>query len=307
MLLQVPLVGYTGITTAPYVNGGNVVNKGVEIMIGYDKRAQSGFSYNVSANVAFNKNRVTSLSNSGTSIQQFLSFVGLANSTQVGAPIASFFGWVTDGVFQSLDEVNKHAYQSNGTAPGDFKFRDLDGNDTINAKDQTVIGNPWPKATFGLNAGATYKNLDFRIQLQGTYGNDIFQAFKFRTEGANFFNYTKNVWDNRWTGPGTSNTMPRLTTSDPNNNMRSSKYYVEDGSYLRVRNVQIGYRIPSSVSKMRSARVYVSVQNALTFTKYPGFDPEIGTNRANNPLYIGIDETNYPLPRIYTVGINLGL
>jgi TonB-dependent starch-binding outer membrane protein SusC len=307
MLLQVPLVGYTGITTAPYVNGGNVVNKGVEIMVGYDKRSLKGISYNVSANVSFNRNEVTRLSNAGTSIQQFISFVGLVNSTQIGAPIASFYGWTVDGVFQTQDEVNKHAYQSNGTAPGDFKFRDLDGNDTINAKDQSIIGNPWPKATFGLNGGLNYRNLDFRVQIQGTYGNDIFQAFKFRTEGANFFNYTMNVWDNRWTGAGTSKKMPRLTTSDPNNNMRSSTYYVEDGSYVRVRNVQLGYRIPSKISKLRSARVYISIQNALTFTKYPGFDPEIGTNRANNPLYIGIDETNYPLPRIYTVGVNLGL
>jgi TonB-dependent starch-binding outer membrane protein SusC len=309
MLLRVPLVGYTGITAdgAPFVNGGSILNKGVEIQLGYDKRATTGINYNISANVAFNKNNVLEVSNTGTAIQQFISFVGLVNSTQVGAPIASFFGWTTDGIFQSQDEVAKHAYQSNGTAPGDWRFRDLDGNDTINALDQTVIGNPWPKATFGLTGGISYKNIDFRLQLQGTYGNDIFQGFKFRTEGANFFNYTKNVWDNRWTGPNTSNSMPRLTTSDPNNNMRSSTYYVEDGSYLRVRNIQLGYRIPSSVSHLRSARIYASVQNAFTFTKYSGFDPEIGTNSANNPLYIGIDETNYPLPRIYTIGLNIGL
>ncbi|WP_153799304.1 SusC/RagA family TonB-linked outer membrane protein [Foetidibacter luteolus] len=307
MLLQVPLVGYSGITTAPYVNGGNVVNKGVEIMVGYDKRASKGFSYSITGNIAFNRNEVTQLSNAGTAIQQFISFVGLVNSTQIGAPIASFFGWQVDGVFQSEREVQDHAYQSNGTAPGDFRFRDLDGNDTINARDQTIIGNPWPKATYGLTGTMSYKGFDFRVQIQGTYGNDIFQGFKFRTEGANFFNYTKNVWDNRWTGPGTSNTMPRLITSDPNNNMRSSTYYVEDGSYLRVRNIQIGYRIPSSISKLRSARVYASVQNAFTITNYSGFDPEMGTNRANNPLYIGIDETNYPIPRTYTIGLNIGL
>jgi TonB-linked SusC/RagA family outer membrane protein len=307
MLLQVPLVGYTGVTTAPYVNGGNVVNRGVEIMIGYNNTTPGGFTYEVSGNVSFNKNKVTQLSNAGTAIQQFISFVGLVNSTQVGAPIASFYGWQTDGIFQTKEEVDNHAFQSNGTSPGDFRFRDLDGNDTINAKDQGVIGNPWPKATFGLNANFGFKGFDFRLQLQGTYGNDIFQGFKFRTEGANFFNYTENVWDNRWTGPGTSNKQPRLTTTDPNNNMRSSTYYVEDGSYLRVRNIQLGYRIPSSVSHLRSSRIYVSVQNAFTFTKYSGFDPEIGTNAANNPLYIGIDETNYPVPRIYTVGLNIGL
>ena len=145
-----------------------------------------------------------------------------------------------------------------------------------------------------------------RVQIQGTYGNDIFQAFKFRTEGANFFNYTRNSLENRWTGEGSTNSMTRLNASDPNNNFRSSDYYLEDGSYLRVRNVQLSYRIPAKISRIRNARVYVSVQNAFTITKYPGFDPEIGTN-GTNPLYVGIDETNYPIPRIYTFGINLGL
>src|SRR5690606_20954705 len=152
----------------------------------------------------------------------------------------------------------------------------------------------------------SYKGFDLSVLLQGTSGNDIFQAFKFRTEGASFFNYTKNVWDNRWTGPGTSNTMPRQTTADPNNNMRSSTYYVEDGSYLRVKNIQLAYRIPTQNSILRNARVYMSVSNAFVFTNYSGFDPEIGTNSGRNPLYIGIDETNYPIPRIYTLGFNVG-
>lgn len=307
LLLQVPVVQYSGIQNAPYVNGGSVVNKGIEVMLGYDNRATTGLNFSISANAAFNKNEVTALSNSGTAIQQFISFVGLVNSTQIGSPIASFYGWEVEGVFQSQDEIDRHAFQSAGTAPGDFKFADRDGNDTINARDQRIIGNPWPKMTFGLNANFAYKGFDLKILFQGTYGNDIFQGFKFRTEGANFFNYTMNVWDNRWTGPGTSNTMPRLTTSDPNNNMRSSTYYVEDGSYIRLRNVQLGYRFNASKLKLRNLRAYFSIQNALTFTKYSGFDPEIGTNGANNPLYIGIDETNYPIPRIYTFGINVGL
>ena len=306
MLLQVPIVGYAGITTAPYVNGGDVLNKGIEAMLGYNHSTASGIDFEISGNIAFNKNKVLALSNAGTSIQQFLSFVGLMNSTQVGAPIASFYGWVVDGVFQSEDEVAAHAFQSNGTAPGDFKYRDLDGNNVIDANDQTIIGNPWPKFTYGINGSVSYKGWDLSVMLQGTSGNDIFQAFKFRTEGASFFNYTKNVWDNRWTGPGTSNTMPRQTTSDPNNNMRSSTYYVEDGSYLRVRNIQLSYRIPTQQSILRNARVYVSVANPFVFTNYSGFDPEIGTNRDRNPLYVGIDETNYPIPRIYTVGFNVG-
>jgi len=312
MLLQVPVLQISGIQQSPYVNGGNVINKGIEIMLGYENRTPGGFDYVVSGNISFNKNEVTQLSNTGSSIFTQRSFIGLLNVTQIGSPIASFYGWKTDGIFQTQEEVSKHAFQSSGTAPGDWRFQDISGpngvpDGVITALDQTIIGNPWPKFTYGFNAGTSYKGLELKLQLQGTYGNDIFQAFKFRTEGANFFNYTKNVWDNRWTGPGSTNEMPRLHTGDPNNNMRSSDYYVEDGSYLRVRNIQLGYRIPASLLKLRSARVYLSVQNAFTFTKYSGFDPEIGTNRNNDPLYIGIDETNYPLPRIYTLGINLGL
>jgi len=307
MLLQVPVAGYSGIQQAPYVNGGSVVNKGYEVMVGYENTTPGGLTYNISANLAQNENKVIDLSNAGSSLYQFISFVGLVNVTEVGSPIASFWGWKTDGIFQTQEEVDAHAFQSSGTAPGDIRFVDLNGDGVVNAEDQTIIGNPWPKFTYGLNTAFTYKNFDLRIQLQGVQGNDILMALKFRTEGSNFFNYTKNVWDNRWTGPGTSDRVPRMNTNDPNNNMRSSEYYIEDGSYLRVRNIQLTYRIPAQPLKTRSLSVFGSIQNALTFTKYPGFDPEIGTNRANNPLYIGIDETNYPVPRIFTVGLKVGL
>ncbi len=309
ILLQVPVVQYSGIEQAPYRNGGDVENKGIEIMLGYKSRNdEKAFNYDISGNVSFNKNKVTRLSNTGSSIFTQLSFIGIANVTQIGSPIASFYGWKTDGIFQDAGSIAKSPFQSSGTAPGDWKFVDLDGNDTINAKDQTIIGNPWPKMIYGLNAHFSYRNFELSLQLQGTYGNDIYMASKFRLEGANFFNYTKNVWDNRWTGPGTSNDMPRLTTNDPNNNMRSSEYYVEDGSYMRVRNIQLSYRFPQQkIMKLRNLRLYASVQNAFTISNYPGFDPELGTNRANNPLYIGIDEFVYPVPRIYTVGIDIGL
>lgn len=307
MLLRVPVPGYGGVQNPPFVNGGDVTNKGFEIMIGYEDTRPSGITYNISANLAQNRNEVTSLSNAGSAINQFISFVGLVNVTQVGSPIASFWGWQTDGIFQTQEEVDSHAFQSSGTAPGDFKFKDLNGDGVINAQDQTIIGNPWPKYTFGLNSAFSYKRFDLRVQLQGVYGNDIFMGLKFRTEGYNFFNYTQNVWENRWTGPGTSNSMPRANTDDPNNNMRSSEYYIEDGSYIRIRNIQLAYRFPSDFWKLRNISVFGSIQNALTFTKYPGLDPEMGTNRANNPLYIGIDETNYPVPRIYTLGFKIGI
>lgn len=307
MLLQVPIAGYSGIQNSPYVNGGNVLNTGIELMLGYENTTDGGLNYSITGNLAHNKNEVLDLSNAGSSLYQFISFVGLINVTEVGSPIASFWGWETDGVFQSQEEVDNHAFQSTGTAPGDFRFKDLNGDNVINAEDQAIIGNPWPKFNYGINGNISYKGFSFRLELQGVTGNDILMAMKFRTEGANFFNYTRNVLDNRWTGPGTSNDMPRLNTDDPNNNMRSSDYYLEDGSYLRIRNVQLTYKFPPAVFKVRSLSTYVSVQNAYTFTKYPGFDPEIGTNSSSNPLYIGIDETNYPVPRIYTIGLKLGL
>jgi hypothetical protein len=309
MLLRVPVIGISGVQNAPFVNGGDIENKGIEIMIGYHKTTRGGFTYDLSGNMAFNKNKVTSLSNSGTAITTFLSFVGLANRTQIGDPIAAFYGWQTDGIFQTQEEIDKSPFQSAGTAPGDWKFKDLNGDNVIDASDQTNIGDPSPKFTYGFNSTFSYKGWSLRLQLQGIYGSKIFEAFKFRVEGANFFNYDLNVWDNRWQSPSNpgNGKMPRLTTNDPNNNMRSSDYYVEPGSYMRVKNIQLGYIIPNSLVKVRSLSVYFSVQNALTFTKYPGFDPEIGTNNNNNPLYIGIDETNYPIPRIYTFGINFGL
>ncbi len=307
ILLQVPILQYSGIEQAPYVNGGSVLNRGVEIMVGYQSRNPSKFNYALSGNISFNKNKVTELSNTGSSIYSQLSFVGLANVTQVGSPIASFYGWKTAGIFQTDQEVESHAFQSSGSAPGDFRYVDLKEDGVINADDQTIIGNPWPKFVYGLNSSFTYGNFELGVQIQGTYGNDIFMASKFRLEGANFYNYSKNMWDNRWTGPGTSNSVPRLTTNDQNNNLRSSDYYVEDGSYLRVRNIQVGYNFPNRFLKLRNLRMYASVQNAFTISNYPGFDPELGSNRNNDALYVGIDEFVYPVPRIYTIGISLGL
>lgn len=308
MLLQVPLAGYSGIQSFPYVNGGEILNKGYEIMLGYKNTTPGGLSYSVSGNIAHNKNEVVDLSNAGSSLFQRISFIGLINVTQEGSPIASFWGWETDGLFQTQEEVDNHAFQSSGTAPGDIRFKDINGDNVVNAEDQTIIGNPWPSIVYGINGSLSYKNFDFRLQLQGVSGNDIYMASKFRTEGSNFFNYTKNVWDNRWTGPGTSNTVPRVNTDDPNNNMRSSEYYLENGAYLRVRNIQFSYKFPETVFKdAANVSIYASIQNAFTFSKFPGFDPELGTNSDNNPLYVGIDESNYPVPRIYTIGLKIGL
>ena len=133
-----------------------------------------GLNYSISGNIARNKNEVVDLSNAGSSLFQRISFVGLVNVTQEGSPIASFYGWETDGLFQTQEEVDNHAFQSSGTAPGDIRFKDLNGDGVVNAEDQTIIGNPWPKFIYGFNGSLSYKNFDFRLQLNGVAGNEIF-------------------------------------------------------------------------------------------------------------------------------------
>jgi len=306
VLLQVPLAGYSGIEQFPYVNGGSVLNKGLEFMLGYTNKTAGGLDYSFSGNIAYNSNKVLALSNAGGAIFTRIRFQGLVGVTQVGSPIASFYGWKTDGIFQNQADISKSAFQSAGTAPGDWKFVDLNNDGVINALDQTIIGDPWPKFTYGFNSSFAYKGFDLKLTLQGVYGNEIFFASKYHLESTSYHNYDRFILENRWTGPGTSNIAPRMNASDPNVNMRSSDFYVKDGSYLRVKNIQLGYKVPQSLVHIRSLKVYASIANALTFTKYPGFDPEIGTNRENNPFYVGIDESNYPVARTYTIGFNMG-
>src|SRR5690606_15262337 len=271
MLLQVPIAAYAGIQNFPYEN-----------------TTPSGLKYGISANMARNENKVTALSNSGSAIFQNIGFAGQGSVTQVGSPIASFWGWETDGIFQTQAEIDAHAFQSSGTAPGDFRFKDKTPDGVINAQDQGIIGNPWPKIVYGGSIFLNYNNFDFSVNFQGVYGNDIFNETKFRIEGASFYGYSKNAFLNRWTGPDTPNaTVPRMNTADPNNNFRSSTYYLEDGSYLRISNIQLSYKIPERIfGDLATLSVYGSVQNAFTFTKYPFLDPELG--QTGNSLRIGV-------------------
>jgi len=312
MLLRVPIAAYTGIQDFPYVNGGNVTNKGFEVLVGFEDATSGGLQYGISANMARNENEVTALSNSGSAIFQDIGFSGQGSVTQVGSPIASFWGWETDGIFQTAAEVDAHAFQTSGTAPGDFRYKDLNDDGVIDADDQAIIGNPWPEIVYGANAFLNYKNFGFSVNLQGVYGNEIYNETKFRLEGASFYGYTQNAFDNRWTGPETPNaTVPRMNTGDRNNNFRSSDFYLEDGSYLRIKNIQLSYKIPERVfSDLATVSVYGSVQNAYTFTKYPFLDPELGAasvDKLDGTLLIGVDNITYPVPRIFTLGVKVGL
>ena len=299
MLAVVPIPLVVGFEPA-VSNVGTMVNQGFEFEAEY-RKFTGKFKWDVGFNVAFINNEVTSLGLDGDPI--FSGRVQSANAnvarTEVGFPVASFYGYVTDGIFQNEGEVSAHAIQD-GAQPGDIRFVDLNGDGIIDTEDQTFIGNPTPDFIYGINASAEFAGFDLAIFLQGTQGNDIYNA----TVRYDFTYVNRPVHVlNRWTGEGTSNDEPRVSLSDPNQNARVSDRFVEDGSYLRIKNIQLGYNLPASVLEtvnMRRLRVYVGAQNLFTFTSYTGLDPEIG-NRGN--LEIGIDRGFYPQARTFLVGL----
>lgn len=274
----------------PYINAGKVNNKGIEASISADIFANKDFTWNSSISLTYNKNKVVSL-NSDTPM--YYGSVEMSGNTRVnmeGYPIGSFYGYVADGIFQTQEEVDNWAVQvEGGTAPGDIRFKDLDNNGVIDENDRTIIGNPTPDLFYSWDNTLKYKNWDFGLYLQGVYGNEVYNANRIYQEGMSVaFNQYATVLD-RWTGEGTSNSMPRAIYSDPNKNNRSSTRYIEDGSYLRIKNVSVGYSFPF-------VRIYLSCQNLYTFTNYSGLDPEMGID--------GFDLGTYPVTRTFSVGVD---
>lgn len=297
MLLRAPIPAFTGITTAPFVNGGSVRNKGIELVVSYKNKLSGNFGYEVSGNISKNNNTVTGLSNN-----QSMLFAGSYSVATVGLPIGSFYGYVMEGIFQNQGEVDNHAYQAAGTAPGDIKFKDLNGDQIINQADRTIIGNPWPAFNYGFSLNMNWRKLDFSALLYGVSGNEIVANWKYFTQGSNFYNFDQEML-NAWNGEGSSNSLPRLNVNDANNNFRASSYFVESGAYLRLRNLQLGYSVfDGNSGGIKKLRFYVSCQNLFTITKYKGFDPEIGS--PDSSFRIGVDEGYYPQPRVLTVGLN---
>lgn len=313
MLLSVPLPYYSGYPSNPWSNAGEVQNKGFEIQTNYRDEI-SDFSYELGINFTTFKNEVVSLG-SGGAIFGGQSRLGLVTKTEVGHPIGSFYGFVMDGIFQNQSEVNSGAQLK--AKPGDVKFKDIagapdsNGNPTgpdgaINEYDKTYIGSPLPDFLIGVNGSLRYKNVDFSFQLQGSYGNEIYSATKYFTYGpVGYFNVSKEAYYTAWRGEGTSNTQPIISSNTANDNFRNSSFYVEDGSYLRVKNIQLGYSFPKSVCNslhISSLRFFLSGQNVFTFTKYSGLDPELGSSTL---LDVGIDYGVYPQPRTFMAGVNI--
>lgn len=295
--MSVPITtGYSD-KYVPRINAGEVRNTGWELTLS-SQNTKGLVEWTSDFNISYNKNKITKL-NDG---------VPMYFGSQVhveGQPISSFYGYVTNGLFQNWDEVNNYAYQKQspsgaiGTAPGDIKFRDLDNNGVINDNDRTFIGNPTPEWIFSLNNSVNYKEFDLQIYLQGVAGNDIYNQNRVSLEGMSTIqNQTRKVLD-RWTGEGTSNSVPRAIYSDPNENNRTSNRFIEDGSFLRLKNVTLGYTIPQEWVKkayLSTARIYMSCQNLYTLTKYSGFDPEVVG---------GVDNNNYPLTRTISFGLDI--
>jgi len=307
LLVNAPIPGIVG-NAPPTVNGGNVENRGVEVALNYRNQFEELF-LSLGTNFSYNENEVTAINNAeGVLIGAGFSTYGTVSRAAVGFPIGYFWGLQTDGLFQNQADLENHIgpdgtpIQPNA-APGDIRFVDLNGDGVISDADRTIIGNPTPDWTFGFNGNAEYKNFDLSLFVQGALGNELFNGT--RRHDLTSSNMPVRFL-NRWTGEGTSNEIPRSTISDPNGNFsKISDFYIEDGSFLRIKDLQLGYSLPQKIISrlgVRRARFYVAVQNLYTLTDYNGFDPEIG---ARSALDIGIDRGIYPQARSWRFGANV--
>ena len=307
MLMSMQVPGYAG-DSAPIGNVGTMSNSGVELDLSY-RDNYGDFSWNISANATYTKNVLTELGDDATSLYGSSHKIGQLTRGIVGLPFPYFYGHKSDGIFQNAEEVAAHVNKDGNllqpnAQPGDVRFLDVDGDGDIDDDDRTYIGKGTPDWSFGLNVGFEWKGIDFNMLLQGVVGNQVFNVTR-RTD-LYYINLPKTIL-NRWTGEGTSNTQPRFMFDSPNNNYRSSDLWVEDASFLRARNVQLGYTLPQKWTQkvaVQRFRVYVQAENLFTLTKYSGCDPEVtGGNGFSSDL--GVDRGVYPQSRTFSVGVNL--
>ena len=307
ILQDVPIPGYVGASGSPVGNVADMTNTGIDMELGYSKNF-GDFGFSINGNLSTLENEVTYLGNdidflSGGQTVQASTYP--ISRTQIGQPVNSFYGFVTDGIFQNQAEIQAYTNAEGGliqpnARPGDFRWKDTDGDGAITDADRDFIGNPLPKITYGFTLNVNYKNFDLMVFAQGAAGNQIYQGLRRLDIGS--ANYQTTALG-RWTGEGTSNSYPRLTTGDTNLNFNNpSDFYLEDGDYLRFKTVQLGYSLPKDVLekvKIDRIRLYITGENLFTFTKYTGYDPEIGGN------VMGIDRGYYPQARTGMLGVNL--
>lgn len=308
-LVVAPVLATAG-TDAPFINGGNVKNTGVELNITWNDVVGNDFGYSIGVNGSFNRNRVGSIptedgiihGNSNELYDNSLEFYRAEN----GKPIGYFWGYQTAGIFQNQAQIDNWIAAGNGVlqesvAPGDVIFVDQDRNGVIDEKDKVDLGNGMPKFQYGFNINLNWKNFDLGIVATGVAGNKLVQSY--RNQSNQKANYTSRILD-RWTGEGTSNTIPRVTNQ--NINWQFSDLYIQDGDYLRISNLTFGYDFAPLINQKwcSQCRLYFQAQNLVTFTKYDGMDPEIGYG--TSAWVSGVDLGYYPRPRTFLFGVNLG-
>lgn len=299
-IFSLPVLGTTGASNNSVAgNFATYNNKGFDITANWNTSTRK-IKYTIGANLSVNTNRVVKIQ--GGNIDLFgggLPVAGyLTTVARVGQPIGAFYGFEVEGIFQTDAEVANSPQPF--AKPGYFKYKDQNGDKIIDAKDKVILGNPNPKYTYGINTSIEYKNWDFQLDIQGVAGVDLYNA----TKGVRYGNenYTEDFYQNRWYGPGTSNTYPSAGLEGPN--LDPNSWFVEKGDYIRIRNFQVGYTLRQSVLdkwKIKKMRLFVNAQNPFTYFKYKGFTPEIG----GAPMSTGIDLNVYPLSATYNVGINV--
>ncbi len=306
-LVSVPVLATTGLSTKT-INGGDVKNTGLEVALNWNDNV-GGLKYSLGGNIAYNKNEVGNIP-TGDGIIHGKSNILYANSTEFyraenGHAIGYFWGWKTDGIFQNEAEVQSYKNSKGiviqpNAVPGDVRYVDIDGNGAIGNSDKVDLGHPTPDYTFGLNLSLEYKNFDFSVNANGVAGNKIVQSYRNVVDSKQ--NYTKAILS-RWHGEGTSNTMPRVT--ETNVNWQFSDLYIQNGDFLRISNITLGYDFSKLINckYISQFRLYGQVQNAFTFTKYDGMDPEVGWG--DDDFGSGIDVGLYPRSKSYLVGLNI--
>ncbi len=312
LLLGVSIPSSAGYADPPIVNTGKILNTGLELTIGYRKYSSDDFSYYIKANGALLHNEMLELDN--PILAGRIDNGVYATKTEEGYPIGSFYLYEMEGIFQNEMEIVTHAFQGNGIEPGDVKFKDQNNDGIIDSEDRTHLGSSIPKITAGINIGLNYKQFDFSMFISGAYGHKIYNQIATDIEGFyRPFNLTQDYYDERWTGEGTSDTQPRASWEAKSNNARPSSRFLEDASYLKLKNIQIGYSLSETMLEKLSLtklRIYCSGTNLYTLTNYSGLDPELTTS--DNTLHsseafrvTGIDWGTYPAAFTISFGVQL--
>ncbi len=315
MLLAPPTIGSIGTASIPNQNVGEVRNQGLELELTYQNRTNSKFQYTISGNAAFIQNEVTKLFDGNFLTSQRY---GRPNEeiarTYEGEPMATFYGWKTDGLYQTPEGINSDANISKDPRreqglikPGDVRFLDLNGDGLIDDQDRTILGDPFPAITYGLNGTFAYGGFDLGVFILGQGGVEIYNADRMQGLDASYpFNMYAEV-ENRWNGAGSSNSIPRLSTKRDNRNYRTSDLFLENGAFLRLKNLTLGYTLPNSLTDkigLNRLRFYITGQNVFTITDYSGLDPELGYISGN--LQQNVDYAQYPQARTFIFGLTAG-